>query len=144
MWLILDLYSLSISGQCVIRIWLSSGVLYGRNQGASKGHKRSGETITRKQDPKYIRRPLALCATLRHRRSSVPVKSCSEYDEVRDVPRHCFSQVDNENGNTCMQKSIRNRDTKSVYEQTAPLCYSIQTMLYDKHSLIAYFTPDRY
>ena len=43
-----------------------------------------------------------------------------------------------------MQKSIRNRDTKSVYEQIAPLCYSIQTMLYDKHSLIAYFTLDRY
>ena len=43
-----------------------------------------------------------------------------------------------------IQKQIRNRDAKSVYQQTAPSCYSIQLMLHKKHQMIAYFTPARY
>ena len=34
MWLILDLYSLSINEQWVLRVWISSGVLCGHSKGA--------------------------------------------------------------------------------------------------------------
>ena len=44
----------------------------------------------------------------------------------------------------CTQKRIRDRDAKSVYEQTAPSCYSIQPKLHDKYQIITYFTPARY
>ena len=102
------------------------------------------EAERRKQGPKCIRWPLVLCATLRHHFLSFRIKSCSKYDKVRDVPRHCFSQVDNKNNrlgslyNTYIQKPIKNRDTKSVYEQTASLYYSIQERLHDKHPMIPY------
>ena len=88
--------------------------------------------------------PLVLCATLRHHCLSFRVDSCSEYDKVRDVPRHCFSQVDNQNNrlgslySRDMQKSNKNRDTKSVYEETAPLYYYIHEILHDKRPMVAY------